>query len=150
VPNESRGSNFILKLDDRSLPSGYRVTTENPRVQRLTRGKMAKFNFGATIHHVVRLDVADGVFEPGSTTMRPQWQSRIPLLITELQKAPAVLRIAYLADVEAEGLVHDRLAALKALIAERWEALDCCYRLTLESEVYWRRGAPPQRSGVID
>ncbi|MCK7509894.1 MAG: hypothetical protein MZV70_41605 [Desulfobacterales bacterium] len=25
VPNENRGSNFILKLDERSLPSGYRV-----------------------------------------------------------------------------------------------------------------------------
>ena len=36
VPNEDRGSNFILKLDERSLPSGYRLTTENPRVQRAT------------------------------------------------------------------------------------------------------------------
>ena len=64
VPDEDRGSNFILKLDDRTLPTGYRVTTENPRVQRATRGKMLRFNFGATIHRVVGLDIADGVFEP--------------------------------------------------------------------------------------
>ena len=30
VPDEDRGSNFILKLDDRTLPSGYRVTSEEP------------------------------------------------------------------------------------------------------------------------
>ena len=30
VPDEERGSNFILKLDDRTLPTGYRLTTENP------------------------------------------------------------------------------------------------------------------------
>lgn len=150
VPNESRGSNYILKLDSRSLPTGYRVTSENPRVQRLTRGKMVKFNFGATIHRVVRLDVADGVFEKGTTTMREQWKSRIPLLLAELQKGPSVLRLSYLADVEDEGLVSDRMAALHERVNREWEAIDCCYKLTVESEVYWRRGAPPERSGALD
>src|SRR5262249_56870138 len=28
VPNESRGTNFVLKLDDRTLPSGFRLTTD--------------------------------------------------------------------------------------------------------------------------
>jgi uncharacterized repeat protein (TIGR01451 family) len=150
VPNEARGANFILKLDDRSLPSGYRLTTENPRVQRLTRGKMAKFNFGATSHHVVRLDVADGVFEPGTATLREQWQPRIALLLQELKKAPSVLRLAYLADVEDEALVERRMRALKVLIGGEWEALACCYRLTIESEIHWRRGAPPKRLGALD
>lgn len=150
VPNESRGSNFILKLDDRSLPSGYRVTSENPRVQRATRGKMMKFNFGATVHHVVRMDVADGVFENGSAEMRQQWLPRIDLLLKELKKEPSVLRLSYLADVEKEGLVRDRMATVKAMIEEAWGELDCCYKLTIESEVYWRRGAPPERSGAID
>ncbi len=143
IPNEDRGSNFILKLDDRSLPSGYRVTTENPRVERLTRGKMAKFNFGATIHRVVRLDVADGVFEENSTQMRPQWVSRIGLLLEELRKAPAVLRLSYLADVEDEALATARVNALKQDIADRWAQLDCCYVLTTETEIFWRRGGPP-------
>ena len=150
VPNESRGSNFILKLDDRSLPSGYRVTSENPRVQRVTRGKMIKFNFGATIHHVVRLDVADGVFEPGSTRMRDQWRPRISMLVNELKKAPSLLRLSYLADVEDEGLVEDRMEVLKEMISKEWDALNCCYRLTVESEVYWRRGAPPKRVSTLD
>ena len=144
VPNESFGSNDILKLDDRSL------TTENPRVERITRGKMAKFNFGAAIRHVVHLDVADAVFEPNSTTMRRQWQPRMDLLLEQLKKGPSVLRLSYLADVEDESLVERRMAALKETISKRWEALNCCYQLTIETEVFWRRGAPPDHSGEHD
>ena len=50
IPDEERGSNAIFKLDERTLPSGFELTTENPRVIRLTRGKMGKVNFGATEH----------------------------------------------------------------------------------------------------
>ncbi len=145
VPNDIRGSNFIMKLDDRSLPSGYRVTTENPRVQRATRGKMLKFNFGAAIHRVVRLDLADGVFEKGSLQLRPQWQSRVDLLIIELQKDASILRLSYLGENESEGEVDDRLDAIEDLISERWEQLDCCYKLTIEKEVFWRKGKPSER-----
>ncbi len=142
VPDEDRGSNFILKLDDRTLPTGYRVVTENPRVLRATRGKMLKFNFGATIHRVVGIDVADGVFEPDTTQLRLQWQSRVDELLAVLQEAPAVLRLSYLADVEDEGLVRKRLAALKALIDRRWRAAGANYQLLIETEVFWRRGGP--------
>ncbi|WP_201285405.1 hypothetical protein [Chelativorans xinjiangense] len=43
------GSAFIMKLDARTLPTGYRLTTENPRVVRLTAAKTTKLNFGASI-----------------------------------------------------------------------------------------------------
>ncbi len=142
VPDEDRGSNFIIKLDERSLPSGYRITTENPRVQRATRGKMLKFNFGAAIHRVVRLDIADGVFEPNTTEVRPQWLGRIALLMEKLREAPSVLRLAYMGDVEPPELVEQRLDAMKQEIAERWEELNCCYRLEIETELFWRRGKP--------
>jgi large repetitive protein len=140
VPDEDRGSNFILKLDDRTLPTGYRVTSENPRVQRATRGKMLRFNFGATIHHVVSVDIADGVFEPKTTKLRMQWQPRIGLVLKELRKAPSVLRLSYLAETESSSLVEDRLTALKKEITGKW---DGAYSLTIETEVFWRRGAPP-------
>ncbi len=142
VPDEDRGSNFILKLDDRSLPSGYRLTTENPRVQRATRGHMLRFNFGATIYRVVRMDIADGVFEPDSSEMRLQWTTRVDQLLSELLKAPSILRLSYLADVERKGLVNKRLKALKKEISEQWETLDGGYPLVIETEVFWRRGAP--------
>ncbi|MFU8816481.1 MAG: hypothetical protein ACNA7W_14130, partial [Pseudomonadales bacterium] len=143
TPREGRGSNFILKLDDRSLPSGYRVTTENPPVQRVTRGKAARFNFGATIHRVVSLDIADAVFEPGTTQMRRQWQPRVDLLLTELRKAPAVLRLAYLADVEDARLVEQRMQVVQRQITDAWKALDCCYQLIVEPQIFWRLGGAP-------
>ena len=119
VPDEDRGSNFILKLDERSLPTGYRLTTENPRVQRATRGKMIRFNFGAVIHRVVRIDIADGVFEPNTTEMRIQWIPKIALLLKELKKAPSILRLSYLGDIEREGLVQKRLEVLKKVISKK-------------------------------
>jgi len=142
VPDEDRGSNFILKLDERSLPTGYRLTTENPRVQRATRGKMIRFNFGATIHRVVRIDIADGAFEPNTTELRIQWTPRIAQLLEELQKAPSVLRLSYLVDVEREGLVQERLEALKKEITKQWKQSDGGYQLDIETETFWRRGAP--------
>ncbi len=146
VPDEDRGSNFILKVDDRTLPTGYRITTENPRVQRITRGKMAKFNFGAAIHKVVRIDVANGVFEPDTTEMRIQWKPRLELLMGELTKAPSMLRLAYMAEIEDEKLVEARLKALKQEIKRLWAAQNGPYELVVETEVFWRTGAPPARS----
>jgi uncharacterized repeat protein (TIGR01451 family) len=142
VPDEDRGSNVILKLDERSLPTGFRLTTENPRVHRATRGKMIRFNFGATIHRVVRIDIADGVFEPNTTELRMQWTPKITQLIEELKKTPSVLRLSYLGDVENKGLVKERLEALKKKITKQWKQSDGGYRLTIETEVFWRRGAP--------
>lgn len=142
VPDEVRGSNFILKLDERSLPTGYRLVTENPRVQRATRGKMMRFNFGATIHRVVNIDIADGVFKPATAELRVQWTFKFAQLIEELKKGPSVLRLSYLGDVESKGLVDDRLEMLREEIIDRWEQSDGGYRLDIETKVFWRRGAP--------
>jgi uncharacterized repeat protein (TIGR01451 family) len=142
VPNESRGSNFVLKLDDRTLPSGFRPSTRPVQVQRATRGKALRVNFGASIHRVVGLDIADPVFEPDSIVMRQQWQPRIGLLLDELRKAPAVLRLSYVADLEPESLVNDRLAALKERIMDEWRTMDGGYELVVEPEVHWRLGGP--------
>ena len=144
TPNEARGSNFILKLDDRSLPSGYRLSTRQVQVQRATAGKALRMNYAASIFRVVSLDLADGVFEPGSTQMRAQWKPRIGLLIDELAKSPATLRLSYIADVEDATLVDRRLDAVKQEISEAWKALDH-YPLAIEPEVFWRRGAPVER-----
>ena len=144
TPHEGRGSNFVLKLDDRTLPSGYRSSTDQVVTQRATRGKTLRFNFGASIHRAVSLDLADAVFEPGTTEIRLQWQSRMDLLLAELRKAPSVLRLSYLADVEDEQLVQQRLKVMKQLILDAWKAADSSYALEVEPEVFWRRGGPPK------
>ena len=83
-------------------------------MQRATRGKTLRFNFGASIHRVVGLDLADAVFEPGSAEMRDQWKPRLELLLAELQHAPAVLRLSYVADLEDPALVEQRVECRQA------------------------------------
>ena len=65
-------------------------------------------------------------------------------MLEELQTAPAVLRLSYLADVEDSQLVHDRLAAIERFVLETWDDMDCCYELAVEPEVFWRLGEPPE------
>jgi len=43
------GSNYVMKVDIRSLPTGYQLTTENPGMVRLTADRLAKLNFGASV-----------------------------------------------------------------------------------------------------
>jgi hypothetical protein len=148
TPNEIRGSNFVLKLDDRSLPSGFRMSTDQVQIKRATRGKALRFNFGASIHRVVGVDLSDPVFEPGTTEIRVQWRPRLDLLLEELLKAPSVLRLSYVADTESEALVERRVEAVKRQLTEAWDAADGSYRLTIEPEIFWRRGAPPGQPKV--
>ena len=68
---------------------------------------------------------------------------RLDLLLTELRKAPAVLRLSYLADLEDPRLVEQRLATVRTQITDAWDASADGYELAVEPEVYWRRGRPP-------
>jgi uncharacterized repeat protein (TIGR01451 family) len=145
TPNESRGANFVMKLDDRTLPSGYRMTTDQVQIQRATSGKALQVNFGASIHRVVSIDLLDAAFEPGTTDIRVQWKSRLNLLLEELRKAPAVLRLSYVADTEDAALVKRRVEAVKRQLNEAWGSANDSYVLTIEPEVFWRRGAPPKQ-----
>jgi uncharacterized repeat protein (TIGR01451 family) len=51
----SRGSNFIIKVDDTTLPEGAIFTTENPRVYRITSGQLNVINFGVKLPKYKRL-----------------------------------------------------------------------------------------------
>jgi uncharacterized repeat protein (TIGR01451 family) len=113
IPQMDRGSNFIMKLDERTLPSGYRITTENPRVVRTTRGKMVKLNFGATIHKVFRLEMDERAFS-GDDSLLPEWQDKLKTLAPQLAQHPSVLRLAYrLKENEPPDQAKRRLAAIE-------------------------------------
>ena len=148
VPNESRGSNFVLKLDDRTLPSGFRMTTDQVQIQRATSGKALQVNFGASIHRVVSIDLLDAAFEPGKTEILDLWRPRLDLLLEELRKAPAVLRLSYVADTEEAGLVKRRMDAIKRELTKRWGTANDSYALNIEPVVFWRRGGPAKQPKV--
>lgn len=135
LPDQRIGSNFIMKLDPRTLPSGYRLTTENPRVVRLTAGKMTSLDFGVAIGRVVRLDLQDQAFEPGSTELLPQWAAGVDQLIGVLDQEQSVLRLSYIDPGADPELAEDRLRQVSDLIRERWERLSGQYRLEIEMRV---------------
>jgi hypothetical protein len=124
----------VLKLDDRTLPTGYRLTTENPRDIRLTAGKLSKLNFGATIHRVVRVELSDAAFEPGSTRLLPEWQKQIDDLPAVLDQQPSVVRIAYARGQEAADLAKDRVSVLSDTIQDQWQGRNGRYTLIIETE----------------
>jgi hypothetical protein len=148
VPDETRGSNFVLKVDDRSLPSGFRMSTDPIEIKRATSGKALRINFGASIYRVVSIDLSDDAFEPGKTDIRTQWRPRTSLLLDELRKAPSVLRLSYIADTEDRALVEQRMQAFKRQLTEAWDAGKHDYVLSIEPEVFWRRGTPLKRPDV--
>ena len=136
IPDSDRGSNFVMKLDERTLPSGYRVTTENPRDVRVTRGRMVKINFGATIHKVVRIELDGRAFD--GDELRPQWRDQLEQLPATLAQRPSVARLAYRLDAGEDAAVAERrLSALAARLRE-------LYRKTPEGD-----GGPGGRPPLI-
>lgn len=135
IPDSAIGSNFILKLDTRTLPTGYRLTTENPRVVRLTAGKTVKINFGAAEGRVVRLDVNGGAFEESSATLKPRWLAGIDQLIDVLRKEHSVLRLIYRATPGEGELARQRVNAIIAIVREKWDSHSESYPLEIESEI---------------
>ncbi len=133
IPDADIGSNFIMKLDPRTLPTGYRVTTENPRKVRLTRGKIVKLNFGAAITRLVSLDLNAKVFEQGSEALKPKWQAGLARLVEALGAEPSTLRITYVG--EDGKLAKARIRAVSREIQKRWKDAGGSYRLSIESSV---------------
>ena len=85
VPNAQIGSNFLMKLDPRTLPAGYALTTENPRDVRLTRGKITKLNFGASKRRDVALDLTKDAFRQ-RPDLKPKFASGMDRLVSLLQQ----------------------------------------------------------------
>lgn len=134
IPQADHGSNFVMKVDTRTLPTGYRITTENPRDVRLTRGKLTKINFGAALHQVVRIEISDAAFTADGNELKPEWTQQIDQLLLKIKEHPSVIRLAYRRhEVDAER-AKQRTAAVAADIQHRWEAAHCCYPLVVEVE----------------
>jgi uncharacterized repeat protein (TIGR01451 family) len=145
VANSDMGSNFVVKLDERTLPSGYRLTTDNPETVRLTAGKVSKLNFGATIHHVVRIEVNDAAYD--GNMLRGQVAERLDGLVASLKDQASIVRLAYEAASESDTLVNSRMQILKSAIAALWKAKDCHYPLRIEEDIV-RNARPADARGT--
>lgn len=135
IPDADIGSNFILKLDERTLPTGFRITTENPRVVRLTRGKVAKLNFGATISKVVTVNLNDKAFRTGSAKPVDALARNLDKLVGVLAREPSVLRINYYAGSDGRALANRRLRAIRAIIDGKWKTQATGQALPVETQM---------------
>ncbi len=120
-----RGSNFILKLDERTLPTGFRPTTENPRVVRLTPGLMAEINFGASIGKVVRVDLNRAAFTTG-TGGKPTLSQALDLglrrMVPEMAGEAVIIRLAWHVPAGAGATEVAEGRALMRLVENRIRA----------------------------
>ena len=133
LPSEI-GSNFMLKVDTRTLPTGYRMTTENPRVMRLTSGMMAEMNFGAAIGRVFDVDLSGRAYGADVIAPSAALVTGIEGVLRQISDTPTVIRISYYRDQEAPDLARARLAALEQMIQEKWADIGT-YRLLVEKSV---------------
>lgn len=131
VPDADIGSNFILKLDPRSLPTGYRLTSENPRVVRLTRGKLTKLNFAAANLRVVRLELTAEAFAGDNRLSRETLRS-LGQIVGTLDDEPSVLKLVYSAGPADAALARQRLEATRELVERAWAARQRTHELTIE------------------
>jgi uncharacterized repeat protein (TIGR01451 family) len=135
LPDHEIGSNFILKLDTRTLPTGYRVTTENPKTVRVTAGKATKLNFGASIARVIRLDLTDEVFAGSGTAAAPRIEKIVAQLVAILDKAPSILRLTYYEGADGHAAAQTRLAEVQKLIGKSWAKRLGRYQLPVEARI---------------
>ncbi|MEP1230167.1 MAG: SdrD B-like domain-containing protein [Litorimonas sp.] len=129
VPNENIGSNFILKVDEKSLPTGYHPTSENPRVIRLTRGKVSKANFAAALENVLTLELNDAAFVGTSATLKSEYAGQLGLLIEALKGQESTLRLNYFTQFEGQD---ERLSELASQIKDMWKTYGDDYDLNIE------------------
>jgi uncharacterized repeat protein (TIGR01451 family) len=141
IANEEYGSNFIVKLDTRSLPTGYRLTTDNPHTMRIARGKFVKMNFGAANMPVVRIDVDANAFVDNN--LGPDFDYAIWQLVDVLEAQPTVLRIAYTAHQERKRTIAKRIKQVREVLTEWWDKEDRQQRLIIEEEVIVVTGRTP-------
>ena len=137
----SRGTNFILKVDARSLPSGYRLTTENARVMRLTKGKMSKMNFGAALTRVARVDINANAFvvDGAEINFVSAFAKGLDQLLKRIIDTPTNIRLAFHMPVAAgkteENQARKDMAAVERYIRHRWDKIDGRYKLTIEKTI---------------
>ncbi len=124
VSHIGRGRNFIMKVDDSTLPPGSRFTTKNPEVKRITQGLPTRFDFGVQLPETVikgaadvELELGEVLFEADSAEIRPEYNTAIETIATQLnQHGGGVLRLV--GHAEQESLALRRAEALRNALLE--------------------------------
>ena len=85
-------------------------------------------------HRVIRVEVNDSAYEPGSIELKAEWRARIAQLPQSLDGKPSVVRVAYRRHGEDARVAARRQAVLVKEIRAQWERLHHEYPLQVEAE----------------
>ena len=135
IPADRIGSNYILKLDDRTLPTGYTVTSENPRVVRVTQGKLAKINFAATRLRTISVELNENSFESNTKNLTRSALTDIAKVLPILEEERSILKLNYQSQGQKTQLQRSRIESVKALIKKAWKSRKRPHKLDIETDV---------------
>ena len=116
-------------------PQIARRRFENPRVVRLTQGKLAKLNFAAANLRVIRLEVSDASFGEGSERPSSATVRALGKLLPLAEEEASLLRIVYAAPDADRILVRRRLEGIETLIDRAWAAKPRSHPLSVETRI---------------
>ncbi|MET0288886.1 MAG: Ig-like domain-containing protein [Pseudoxanthomonas sp.] len=122
---QTRGRNFILKVDPTTLPADSRFTTDNPVLRRITPGVPVRFDFGVTLpvqvlrqpDQRIELELGEVIFAPGSAQVRAEHAKAVEAMaarVTQYQGGEVL--IAANGD---QALAWRRAEAVKAALLEK-------------------------------
>jgi hypothetical protein len=131
----SAQSGFILKLDMRSVPTGYQLVAQVPQNLTLPLGADAEILYPLSLQSQVHLRLNNEAFEPDSIELMPRWQNSIDRLIEILEKKPSILRVTYFSGLESHSNAKKRMSAIELLINNRWQMTEPTYTLPIETTI---------------
>jgi len=136
LPAANVGSNFVLKIDARTLPAGFALTTDNPAMVRLTPGKMVEINFGVSLGREIRITIGDAAFVGGGTEPTVDMLAGISQLTGLLAEDRS--RLVVVLEATREGPADARAEKIIALIRQSWRDFGAPYALDIETTVIER------------
>ncbi|WP_394541346.1 Ig-like domain-containing protein [Lysobacter enzymogenes] len=127
--NASRGRNFILKVDQATLPPGSVFTTENPRVRRITQGIPTRFDFGVKLppgevsgmKSETDVELGEVMFEPGSAKVKQSYAPMFEQIAGRLRDAGGG-SVTVSAQAQEEALAFARARAVQAALLKQLES----------------------------
>ncbi len=139
IPEEARGSNFAIKLDTASVPENMFVTSENPRVVRLTKGKNSKANFAVAKGKDIRIDINDSAFDICSENVSQETLDGIKYLSGIIEDKNHKVTYVYHTDVAGRELANQRMDKLIKLTTEEFERTNptAKFDLNIDKEIIY-------------
>lgn len=135
LPHKTIGSNFILKLDEKSLPPAHHLTSENPRIIRMTSSLIRKVNFGVAPDNVISLELTDAAFDSKTDILKDEFSSQLPDIIEALSGQKSTLHLTYYPSANGN---RERLDKLNTKIQTLWKLHGDDYDLNIERKTVWQ------------